>query len=405
MGFTEFIDGVLNWIEALLSGRVGAIIAALAVIGTFLGVIATIVAILQRRGRRMLDEYLKLLQRELAAKETEVKEKQLVLEERERAIKAWESELDRVRIAVLQSDEKLWEIRKPRPFPGYHTRINERRPLVMTIGNLKGGVGKTTLAANLAADWAIAEGKRVLLMDLDYQGSLSSMMFSAAGRTDVLSQVEAILDGLAQPGNLANVASYISLQLPKLPNTWIIPGYYSLAARENQIMVQWISSAAIDDVRYRLARFLLDDRIRQQIDLVILDTPPRLTAGTVNALCASTHLLVPTKLDRLSAEAVGPFLNAVKNLKNQVNPSMEFVGVVGTMTQQQHRLSAVEANALELIRGQLEKVWPQNPHTFNRHIPQKAAFARAAGQTIAYLEDKEIRQFIHELGQEIRSRM
>ncbi len=231
------------------------------------------------------------------------------------------------------------------------------------------------------------------------------MVLSAAGRTDVPSKIEAILDGAIQPGDFMNVASNISLQLPNLPNTWLVPAYYSLAARENQIMVQWILNATGEDVRYRLARFLLDDRIREEFDLIILDTPPRLTTATVNAICASTHLLVPTKLDKLSAEAVGPFLNAVMKLKNHINPSLEFAGVVGTMTQQQGKLSTDEEHALQLIRQQIGEVWPQNPYIYERHIPQRAAFVRAAGLNIAYLGDREVRGLINELGRELRSRV
>lgn len=57
-------------------------------------------------------------------------------------------------------------------------------------------------------------------------------------------------------------------------------------------MIQWLLRQTDDDLRYRLARVLLDDDIGKKFDIVLIDAPPRLTTATINALCASTHVLV-----------------------------------------------------------------------------------------------------------------
>jgi cellulose biosynthesis protein BcsQ len=401
MNFTSIIDWFAGWIDALLESRYRIIFNAIWAVGSAVGYV---IGYLQYRERKKAEERLKLSEQQLSEARKLLDEKEQVLGERAIELEARENELEKLQTAVLSSDEHLWRVHDDRPFSGFLELISKRRPIVITVGNLKGGVGKTTLAANLAADLAIVGKKRVLLIDLDYQGSLSAMMLSAAGILDVSSKIDAVLDGTLDAEHLDLLASNISSGLRGLPTTWLIPAYYPLAARENQLMVQWLLRSNEDDIRYRLARFLLCNRIRDNFDVVILDTPPRLTTGTINALCASNYLLVPTRYDATSASSVASFLNAVNTLTNQTNPNIDLLGVVGMMTHAQTKLSTTELSAVAMIREQVKQV-RSDCHIFERHIPQRVAINRSAGKSLAYLQDREVCTFISELGQEIRGRL
>jgi chromosome partitioning protein len=140
-------------------------------------------------------------------------------------------------------------------------------------------------------------------------------------------------------------------------------------------------------------------------DLALIDAPPRLTAGTINAFCASTHLLIPTVYDNLSAEAVGTFLGGVQVLKTNLNPGIDLLGVVGTLTYHQGGLNNREQEAKNVAVAQVEKTWGPNHHFFKRHIPRREAIADAAGESLAYLKDDTVKKWFDELGQEVIGRL
>jgi chromosome partitioning protein len=162
---------------------------------------------------------------------------------------------------------------------------------------------------------------------------------------------------------------------------------------------------ANDDARYRLANTLLNAEVANLFDLTLIDAPPRLTAGAINALCASTHLLVPTVYDLLSAEAVGTFLNGVQVLKGTLNHRIDLLGIVGMLTAQQTNLSTREQNAKNVAMSQVSQSWSTSYYFFERHIPRKAAIAAAAGEEIAYFCDSTVRSWFDELGGDISSRL
>jgi chromosome partitioning protein len=110
----------------------------------------------------------------------------------------------------------------------------------------------------------------------------------------------------------------------------IVPGYYDLAQAENRLLVEWLFNEDPIDIRYQLARILHDPVVQSNFSRVIIDAPPRLTTACVQALCAATHVIIPTVLDRLSGEAVGSYLGQLQTLKSaRVCPYIKHAGIVG----------------------------------------------------------------------------
>ena len=203
---------------------------------------------------------------------------------------------------------------------------------VLIVANAKGGVGKTTTAANVAARLAELLPKPVLLIDLDFQGTLSAMAAGHGGNwvpaagTDSLATH--LIAGDLSPTDIINMAKPVH----GAPNLRIITSFYDLAQAENRIMVEWLLGDRKEDIRFRLAKLLHSTIIRHNFSLVVIDCPPRLTTAAIQALAAGTHLLIPTVMDLPSGEAVITFTRQVQNFKSAgVCPHIKFVGVVGSL--------------------------------------------------------------------------
>jgi chromosome partitioning protein len=308
-----------------------------------------------------------------------------------------EARLSKLTTALQDSDGEIWSTYKTQPLPDHAAILARNEPVIITTANLKGGVGKSTVTANLACYFR-TKGRRVLLIDLDYQGSLTNTLMTISGTQRGIRSKNAA--NLFRSG--ANGSAVLENLIPLENNNGVfdfVPTFYEFTKEENRLQVRWLLQEDGDDLRYRLSRVLLNDTVRGRYDIVLIDTPPRLTTGTINALCASTHFLVPTVLDNTSAEAVENFLSMVKRNIMPLNPSLKLLGVVGTMTQNQKNLHEWEKAAVD--RVQSEMPWTPKKNVFARHIPQKAAVSRAAGRNFAYHADEEVRGWFEALGAEI----
>jgi chromosome partitioning protein len=285
-------------------------------------------------------------------------------------------------LATVADSGKLWKLRPNAPFPEYKGwKYDPEGAKIVTVALFKGGVGKTHLAANFAAYVSETKRKPVLLIDLDYQGSLSVTMLAAAGIEPVGSSVDALFDETADLAtlsrkrvHLANSGDGVALNHGRgLSQAWIVPADYSLTEVESRLLVHRVmhETRGLDE-RYRLAHLLLNPNVRRDYAMIIIDTPPRMTLGTVNALVASHCYVVPTILDRISTEAVRPFLEQVGSMKRDLALDLRLAGIVGTMTRQigltamdnQFR-GQIERTAQDILGASIEYVVQQN-------IPRKA---------------------------------
>lgn len=218
-------------------------------------------------------------------------------------------------------------------------------PRIIAVTNQKGGVGKTTTAINLGAALA-AEGKHVLLVDLDPQGNASTGL-----GLDARSRRFTTYDLLLDDAPLSDVLHHTGVE-----GLLLAPATTDL------------SSADIELVSNEKRSFLLRDALRQpaideyELDYVLIDCPPSLNLLTVNAMVAAHSVLVPLQSEFFALEGLSQLMLTIREVRQAANSDLRIEGVVLTMYDKRNNLSRqVEADARENL-GELvfRTVVPRN---------------------------------------------
>lgn len=239
--------------------------------------------------------------------------------------RAVQNKLDDVRNFVSDPDS-IWS-RKPAELFFPRSPRTGGVP-ILTVGNLKGGVGKSTIATHIAAGLGM-RGKNTLFLDLDYQGSGSAFLIRAADPTTKLDRIERnaaawFLRHAPDPTILAN----LPVRLGKtVPNVSVVPAHYPLADEEESLMLRWVLGDEPTDIRFNLSKILQSERLKY--DVVVIDAAPRMTTAMVQAIAASTHLLIPVELEQKSTEAAVYFDASIKKLREVgIGRDLELIGVL-----------------------------------------------------------------------------
>jgi chromosome partitioning protein len=307
--------------------------------------------------------------------------------------------IDKIRPYYV-SEERLWD-RPTKRNLGTHAKQLREGPPILVIENFKGGVGKSTLSANLAAcyDWL---GLKVLLIDFDYQGSLTDSII----KTDNELKLGAV-DLLKGEYSVSEILARREKPIADFRNTDVLASAYTLNQVENKVAFKWLVGESGVDVRYNVHAVLSSKQFRSEgYDIIIIDAPPRLTTASANALCASTHVLVPTILDGVSASAAVNTLDAVLKLKDRVSPSLNIIGVIPTFVFQATGYRPSEVEALAYIRNEITAQLSRRQSTpialfEDERIVRRVAFSDAAGDKVAFFEDAEVEAMFIRLGKRL----
>jgi len=302
------------------------------------------------------------------------------------------------------SGDGVW-LTTPIQQPENYQLVRRNSIPILTLANLKGGVGKSTLAANIAASYAARDRAPVLLIDLDFQGSLTGICATTpeeySSPNGAMSQATRVIRGDLSSNDLIAASQSVG----GAPDVRLLPSYFDMAQAENWLLVHWLLKEPVGDVRYTLAQALLDHDIQHHFSRVIIDAPPRLSTAGIQALCASTEILIPTILDPTSGNAVGTMLTQIENHHQSVMPNLRRISVVGTLTQ--YDLGSVEVE-LEGAELDLENA-VKDHHSLSKRVPirilprkvfvpRRTTIARAPGSGIAYVAEGdtlEVRNIRH----------
>ena len=229
---------------------------------------------------------------------------------------------------------------------------------IISLINLKGGVGKTVSSINIA--YSMVElGKKVLIVDTDAQGNIATSLGIDADSLEVtlFDLLNEVMDTYS-----SNPESVRKCIIP-IGNVDILPSNSKLADLTYKHMNA--------QCRETILREILET-ISNEYDYIIIDCPPSLGLIVTNALTASTKVLIPVEAQYLSFESLKVMLGAVEMTKRKLNKELEIAGVFLTKYQAKTKLS-------QGICKKVSELYGEEIRIFDKYIPYSI---KAAEQTL-----------------------
>ena len=213
---------------------------------------------------------------------------------------------------------------------------------IIAVANQKGGVGKTTTAINLAACLAEA-GKKVLTLDLDPQGNMTSGL--GVDKNEVENTVyELMLDECSIKESMTDTV---------VDGMKVIPSNVNLAGAEIELL-------GIPEKEYILRNAV--DYIKEDYDFIVIDCPPSLNMLTINAMTTANSVLVPIQCEYYALEGLSQLIHTIDLVQQRLNPNLLIEGVVFTMYDSRTNLSLqVVENVKDNLKQNIYKtIIPRN---------------------------------------------
>ncbi|NOQ30958.1 MAG: AAA family ATPase [Helicobacteraceae bacterium] len=193
---------------------------------------------------------------------------------------------------------------------------------IIAVANQKGGVGKTTTAVNLAASLAVAE-KRVLLIDADPQANATTSL--GFHRNDYEFNIYHVLIGTKKLRDVTLKTNIATLHLA--------PSNIGLVGIEKEYYEEGNAKGRELILKKAIAK------VAKDYDYIVIDSPPALGPMTINALSASTSVIIPIQCEFFALEGLAQLLNTIKLIRKTINPKLKIKGFLPTMFTAQNNLS------------------------------------------------------------------
>lgn len=219
---------------------------------------------------------------------------------------------------------------------------------IIAIANQKGGVGKTTTAINLSSCLA-SLGKKVLSIDLDPQGNMSSGL--GVDKDEVENSIYDLIIGES------NIEDCICKEV--IENLDVLPSNINLSAAEIELI-------GVENKEYIIKQEV--EKVRNNYDFIIIDCPPALSMLTINAMTTADSVLVPIQCEYYALEGLSQLIHTIELVQERLNSSLKIEGVVFTMYDARTNLSL---QVVENVKDNL------NQNIYKTIIPRNIRLAEA----------------------------